>query len=475
MTTAALSGTPDSGEPIRIPPQDLEAERNLLGSMMLNRNAIPGVLSVINRNESEWFYRPDHRKLFETLIDIYDDDHPMDLVVVRNELRRRNLLDEVGGVPYIVQLAESVGSWAHAEHYARIVRDKGLLRDVIRAATQIAEDAYAESDPTADLLDKAEQMLFDVTERRVSGQAVTLSSLVHQLNEQLQARGDKYLTGMPSGFHELDDLTSGFQSGDFIIVAGRPSMGKTAFGLTVAEHMAVDDGRPVVFFSMEMSKIQVGHRILCSRSRIDSHKVRRNMLTEEDTHMLMQTCDQLKDSPLLIDDTPGMSILELRAKARRLKQQHDVRAVFVDYLQLMRCPGKEKEGRQQEIAEISRGLKSLGRELNIPIISMAQLNRAAEQREGNRPRMSDLRESGAIEQDADVVLLLHREEYYHRGTGEVDPDIKNRAELIVAKQRNGPVGTINLVFNSRSTRFDNLAPIPDPGFGPPLDEDTAPF
>ncbi len=475
MTTAAISGRPDPDDSCRVPPQDLEAERNLLGSMMLNRNAIPGVLTIIARNESEWFYRPDHRKLFEALIDIYDDDQPMDLVVVRNELRRRNLLEEVGDVPYIVQLAESVGSWANAEHYARIVRDKGLLRDVIRVAGEITEDAYAEDESTADLLDRAEQRLFDVTERRVSGQAISLSALVHQLNDQLQARGDHYLTGLSTGFHELDDLTSGFQSGDFIIVAGRPSMGKTAFGLTVAEHMAVDDGRPVVFFSMEMSKIQVGHRILCSRSRIDSHKVRRNMLTDEDTHLLMHTCAQLKDAPLLIDDTPGMSILELRAKARRLRLQHDVQAVFVDYLQLMRCPAKERDGRQQEISEISRGLKSLGRELNIPIISMAQLNRAAEQREGNRPRMSDLRESGAIEQDADVVLLLHREEYYRRGSGEPDPDIKNKAELIVAKQRNGPTGTIELVFNSRSTRFDNLAPIPDPGYAPPYDENTAPF
>jgi len=252
-------------------------------------------------------------------------------------------------------------------------------------------------------------------------------------------------------------------------------MGKTAFGLTIAEHMAVEDRRPVVFFSLEMSRMQVGHRIVCSRSRIDSHKMRRNMLNDEETRHLIDTCDQLTEAPLYVDDTPGMSVLELRAKARRLRQQHRIEAVFVDYLQLMRCPSKEREGRQQEISEISRGLKALGRELGIPVIAMAQLNRAAEQREGNRPRMSDLRESGALEQDADLVLLLHREEYYHRGTEEIDPAIKGKAECIVAKQRNGPVGTITLMFNNRSTRFDNLSPVPEPSYVPPYAEDVAPF
>ena len=298
MTTATHSSPAVQEEPVRVPPHDLEAERSLLGSMMLNRDAIGSVLSIIARRESTWFYRPDHRKLFEFLLDMYDDDQPMDLVVVRNELQRRNLLDEVGGVPYIIRLAESVGSWVNAEYYARIVRDKGLLRDVIRAAGQIAEDAYLEAENTGILLDKAEQRLFDVTERRVSGQAVTLSDLVCQINEQLQTRGDQYLTGLPTGFFKLDELTSGFQPGDFIVVAGRPSMGKTAFGLSVAEYMAVNDHRPVVFFSMEMSKMQVGHRVLCSRSRIDSQKVRRNRLNDEDERLIADTCHQLKDAPL---------------------------------------------------------------------------------------------------------------------------------------------------------------------------------
>lgn len=464
-----------TGEAVRVPPHDLEAERNLLGSMMLNRDAIATVIPIIGRQEGGWFYRPDHRSLFEVLVDLYDENRPMDLVVIKDELQRRDLLEGIGGVPAIVRMAESVGAWVNAEHYARIVRDKGLLRDVIRVAGEITDDAYADSDDTADLLDKAEQRLFDVTERRVSGQAISLSELVHRIHDQLQSRGDHYLSGLPTGFHELDDLTSGLQNGDFIIVAGRPSMGKTAFGLTVAEHMAVEDRRPVVFFSLEMSRLQVGHRIVCSRSRIDSHKVRRNMLNDEETRLLVDTCDQLTEAPLYIDDTPSMSILELRAKARRLRQQFNIEAVFVDYLQLMRCPSKEREGRQQEISEISRGLKALGRELNIPIVAMAQLNRAAEQREGNRPRMSDLRESGALEQDADLVLLLHREEYYHRGGEEIDPEIKGKAECIVAKQRNGPVGTIELMFNNRSTRFDNLSPVPEPSYVPPYHEEATPF
>ncbi len=464
-----------TAEAVRVPPHDLEAERNLLGSMMLNRDAIATVIPIIGRQDGEWFYRPDHCRLFEVLVDLYDENRPMDLVVIKDELQRRDLLEGIGGVPAIVRMAESVGAWVNAEHYARIVRDKGLLRDVIRVAGEIAEDAYADSDDTADLLDKAEQRLFDVTERRVSGQAISLSELVHRIHDQLQSRGDHYLSGLPTGFHELDDLTSGLQKGDFAIVAGRPSMGKTAFGLTVAEHMAVEDRRPVVFFSLEMSRMQVGHRIVCSRSRIDSHKVRRNMLNDEETRLLVDTCDQLTEAPLYIDDTPGMSILELRAKARRLRQQFNIEAVFVDYLQLMRCPSKEREGRQQEISEISRGLKALGRELEIPIIAMAQLNRAAEQREGNRPRMSDLRESGALEQDADLVLLLHREEYYHRGGEEIDPEIKGKAECIVAKQRNGPVGTIELMFNNRSTRFDNLSPVPEPSYIPPYHEEATPF
>lgn len=423
---------------------------SLLGAMMLDRDAISNVLPLLGREDARWFYRPDHEQLFGVLIDLYDANKPIDLVTVQDELNRRDLLDAVGGVPYIVTLAESVPSAANAEHYANIVREKGMLRDLIRCAGEIVDTAYADRRPTGELIDEAEQKFFAVTERRISRQAVALRALLTSLYARIEARDGGYISGLPTGFTELDDLTSGFQRGDFIIVAGRPSMGKTAFGLTVAQHMAVTDKQPVAFFSMEMSNQQVAQRVLCSEGRIDSHKFRRGMLSEDDIKTLAHVCDSLANAPLYVDDTPGMTVLELRAKVRRLVKQHDIKAVFVDYIQLMHTPGADN--RQQEITIISRGLKALGRELNIPVIAMAQLNRQAEGREGHRPRMSDLRESGALEQDADVILLLHREEYYKPQ----DVEAQGVAEIIIAKQRNGPTDTIKVHFDKRLTRFTNL-------------------
>ncbi len=443
---------------VRLPPQNLDAEMNVLGSMMLSRDAIGAVLPIINRSDVEWFYRPDHRQLFEALVDLYDSNVPIDLTTVVDELQRRDLLEAVGGVDRIVTIVESIPSWLNAERYAHIVREKGLLRELIRAAGQISDDAYADRSSAAEILDRAEQALFQVTERRVSGQALLLRDIIPAVAEQIRTGEGHFLTGLPTGFTELDDLTSGLQRGDFIVIAGRPSMGKTAFGLNVAESMAISDRHPVVFFSMEMSKEQVVQRLLCSRARVDSHRFRKRILGEADVNRLLNLCGELEEAPLFVDDTPGMTALELRAKARRLKMQHNIQAVFVDYLQLMHIPGAEN--RQQEISTISRGLKSLGRELGIPIVAMAQLNRQTEGREGHRPRMSDLRESGAIEQDADVVMLIHREEYYKKD----DPSVKNMAEIIVAKQRNGPTHTVKLVFNHQLTRFDNWSPVPDPGY-----------
>ncbi|MCH8997524.1 MAG: replicative DNA helicase [Proteobacteria bacterium] len=456
MTTLAKdpSGTRAAME--RIPPQNLEAEMSLLGSLLVDREAIGMVLPILTREEAGSFYHPHHRVLFEVLVDLYDELKAIDLVTMTEELNRRNLLAQIGGIEYLVTLAESVPSSANAEHYARIVRDKGMLRDLIRCTDEISDIAYADDEPAEALLDQAEEKLFAVTERRISRHASQLRELLQKIYGQIEAREDNFISGLPSGFTELDDLTSGFQPGDFIIVAGRPSMGKTAFGLSVAEHMAITDGLPVAFFSMEMSNYQVAQRILCSRGRIDSHKFRRHMLSEQDIQQLGFVCEQLADAPLYVDDTPGMTVLELRAKIRRLAQQHNIRAAFVDYLQLMHTP--RVENRQQEIATISRGLKSIGRELNIPIIAMAQLNRQAEGREGHRPRMSDLRESGTLEQDADVILLIHREEYFKPDKVEV----RGIAEIIVAKQRNGPTETIRLSFNKKLTRFDNLSLTPEP-------------
>jgi replicative DNA helicase len=467
--------TPTS-ELTRIPPQNLEAEMSLLGSMMLDRDAIGAVLPVLSRDEADRFYRADHQQLFKVLIDLYDANKPIDLITVRDELQQRALLDQIGGVDYLVRLAESVPSAVNAEYYARIVRDKALLRDLIACAGHMIEDAYIQGDDARMILDNAEQALFNVTEQRLSEQVVPIREFLEETFRLIESREEGHLTGLPTGFVELDDLLSGLQAGEFIIVAARPSMGKTAFGLNVAEHLCANDRTPAAFFSMEMSKQQIAQRMLCSRGRVDSHRLRRGVLSEADIETLQACCNEMFDMPLFVDDTPGMTPLELRAKARRLHQRHDIKAVFVDYLQLMYVP--RVESRQQEIATISRSLKALAREINVPVVAMAQLNRSPEGREGHRPRMSDLRESGAIEQDADVVMLLHREDYYKRP--EDAPEIKGVAEVIIAKQRNGPVGTVQLNFNARLTRFDNLSLAPEPiDVGVQNDRDTfagdAPF
>ena len=446
------------GDRQRIPPQSIEAEMSLLGSMMLDRDAIGAILSIIKPDEDHRFYREDHRLLFRVLVQLYDDNKPIDLIVVRDELERRGLLEEVGGVEYIVRLAESVPSAVHAEHYARIVRDKSMLRDLIGCSGRILEDAYGHAEDAKDILDRAEQQLFAVTEQRVSEQVLPIRQFLEETFRIIEAKEGHYITGLPTGFLELDDLLSGLQNGELIIIAARPSMGKTAFGLTVAGHVAACEKKPVAFFSMEMSRQQIAQRLLCSFGRVDAHKLRRNMLNEAEIMHLQSVCNELRDIPMYIDDTAGMTVLELRAKTRRLRQRHRIAGVFVDYLQLMYTPGAES--RQQEIATISRGLKALARELHIPVVALAQLNRSPEGREGHRPRMSDLRESGAIEQDADVVILLHREEYYK--PKDENPDIKGVAEIIIAKQRNGPTGEVKLHFDPRLTRFDNLSLAPEP-------------
>jgi len=458
------SGAPAGfAETTRVPPQSIEAEMSVLGSMMIDSDIIGLVLPIIGREESRCFYRPDHRTLYETLVDLYDQNQAIDLVVMKEELDRRGVIEEVGGVDYLVQLVESVPSAANAEYYARIVRDKAMLRNLIAATGEILVDAYNPADAAAEVLDRAEQRLFKVTEQRISRDATVIRDDLEAVFRQIESREGHYLTGIPSGYNELDDMTSGFQRGEVIIVAARPSMGKTALGLCVAEYLAADEHKPVAFFSMEMSRQQIAQRMLCSRGRVDSHRLRRGMLTEEEIVHLQIVCNDMRDMPLFVDDTPGMTVLELRAKARRLWLQHKITAVCVDYLQLMHTPGVES--RQQEIAEISRGLKALARELNVPILALAQLNRQPEGREGNRPRMSDLRESGALEQDADVILLLHREEYYLRSKANPDAaeveEARGKAEIIVAKQRNGPTGVVQLQFAESSARFSNLAVAPD--------------
>jgi replicative DNA helicase len=458
----------------KLPPQDLTAERALLGAMMMSRDAIAEVVPVIARSESHWFYLPVHRRLFEVLLDLFDDPtKAVDLVVMQDELRRRDLLDELGGVEYMILLAESFADIANVEHYAKLVRGKGMLRDLIQCSNEITELAYTSLDDPNEVIDVAEAKMFAVTERRVSGQAKAVREAVNLLYQEIQENDPNTITGLRTGFLKLDELTTGLQPGDLAIVAGRPSMGKTALGLTIAHHIAVRDHRPLVFFSMEMSARQMAQRLLCAHAKFDAQRLRQRRLTrDEDVQRLLYACDELAEAPLYIDDTPGMTPMELRAKARRLRQQHKIEAIFVDYLQLMHLPNSES--RQVEISTISRGLKSLGRELDVPIISMAQLNRKPADRKDNRPILSDLRESGAIEQDADLVLMIHREEYFITDPAKRE-EVRGEAELIIAKQRNGPTDTVPLTFHRSFTSFESRHMGPEPPAASASYSDDVPF
>ncbi len=431
--------------------------------MLLDRECIGQVLQIIPRESAEWLYRPDHRLLYETLIDLYDLNKPIDIIVLEDELRRRGQLDEVGGRDYLIDLVNSVPSAANAEHYVGIVRDKGMLRDLIRVTGEIMQTSYDDRQPAGEILEGAEKLLFDVTEQRVSSQPISIHTFLDETFRQIESDED-LTTGIPTGFTELNEMTGGFQFGDLIIVAARPSMGKTALGLSMIEAIGIDEndreGFSAVFFSLEMSKMQVAQRMLCSRGRVNMNHLRKGQLAADEIGRLQDAASEMRNRSIFIDDTPGMSVMEVRAKSRRLKMLHDIQIIFVDYLQLM-FDKASRESRQQEISAISRGLKALGRELNVPVVAMAQLNRQVEGRSSNRPRMSDLRESGAIEQDADVVMLLHREEYY-LDKGKEAPDklseVKGKAEIIIDKQRNGPTGVVDLHFTPEFTRFDNTAP-----------------
>ncbi|MDP6890691.1 MAG: replicative DNA helicase [Phycisphaerales bacterium] len=434
-----------------LPPSAIEAEMSLIGSIILDPDVCGDVVQIIRSGDD--FFRPAHAELWSAILKLYDTHQSVDVVQLQQLMEDRGTLEQAGGLDYVVELAGSVPSAANAVHYARIVREKAMVRQLIKASGEILREAYTNPESAADLLDEAERRIFKIAQEAESRQAVELSDLIRETIERLEASDGQPLTGVGSGFGALDTLTGGFQRGELIILAARPSMGKTAFALNIAEHMA-SRGEPVGVFSLEMSSAQLVQRVLASRSGVDGDRMRRNVLRSSEFRALFAACDELRSAPMFIDDTPGLTLLQLRAKARRMKQQHGIQAVVIDYLQLM-TSGHRTESRQQEVSEISRGVKALARELEIPVVCLSQLNRAAEQREGHRPRMSDLRESGSIEQDADVVMMLHRESYYHRDEEwrEENPDKVNLAELILTKQRNGPTGTIKLNWDSRSTRF----------------------
>jgi replicative DNA helicase len=436
-------------------PESLAAEAAALGSMLIDPQRIAEVIEELGAAAVDAFYRPEHKVIYQVITELYDKNRGqgLDAVLLRNELEKKNQLDEVGGSEYIGQVLQSVPSSANLPYYISALKEKLTLRELIQAASDIFTDCQNGGDDTYEKLDRAEQKIFALTNRRSSKSAESLKDLVSRAYERIDARTGDIVTGLSTGYLKLDDLTCGFQPGEMIIVAGRPSMGKTAFALNIAENMAVRNKISVAVFSLEMSKDQLTERLICSNSGINSLAIRRGMLTEKDYEELIRSCGVLSEAPIFIDDSAGITPLEIRSKARRLKSRYDIQAIFVDYLQLMNGGGGRSESRQQEITMISRYLKALARELEVPVVVLSQLNRAAENREGHRPRMSDLRESGSIEQDADVVILLHREDYYHRG--EQDYEQTNMAEAIIAKQRNGPTDTVKFTFLEDRTRFEN--------------------
>ncbi|QOI99264.1 MAG: replicative DNA helicase [Phycisphaeraceae bacterium] len=451
----------------REPPYSREAEASLLGSMILDPNQIGDVMMVVRRPDD--FYLVEHQHIYKAIIEVYDAHHSGDLVQIQEKLRSAGVYDLVGGGEKLVELAEAVPSAVNAPHYARIVAEKSKLRRLIDAAGRILYDAYHVGnlgpEGVKEVVDAAETAVFEIAEDETANEPEDLQTLLHKEMERLEAQDGQGYSGVPTGYGDLDELLRGLQPGELIIVAARPSMGKTALALNMAEQIALGGGAsgkaearcPIAVFSLEMSKGAVTQRLISARSGLSSHHLRSGHGV--DFRKVIQACGELAQAPVFVDDTPNMSVMTLRARARRLYRQHKIRCIMIDYLQLLTAPSAARESRQVEVSSISRGIKALARELNVPIVCLSQLNRASEQREGNRPRMADLRESGSIEQDADVIVLLHREEYYHVQNPDwalENPDKVGIAELIVAKQRNGPTGVVKLKWDSGSTRFKNL-------------------
>jgi len=432
----------------RVPPQNLEAERAVLGSLLLVNEHINQVVDSLSVEE---FYSRGHQVVYRAILDLYNRGEAVDFLTLRDELRRKDQLEAAGGIAYLSALTDVVPAVANVQHYTRIVRETAALRSLIQASTDILSSAYGEAERADQLLDEAESRIFEIAERRLTSDLIPLKDVVKRAMEHIESiheRGSR-ITGLATGFYELDELTAGLQPAEFIVLAARPAIGKTTFALNVAERVAVTDGKPVALFSLEMSTQQLAQNLLCLHRRLDAQRLRKGMLSNEERSELRLAAEVLYQAPVFLNDSPSLSVLGLRAKARRLKRQHDIQLVVVDYLQLMEPP--PAESRQQQVAEISRALKGLARELHIPVIGVSQLNRAPEAREDHRPRLADLRESGAIEQDADVVLLLHRDDAY-------DPS-KNPgvAEIEIAKQRNGPTGIVRLTFRRECLRFENAA------------------
>ena len=435
----------------RVLPHSVEAEQSVIGSMLMDREAIIAASEMITGDD---FYQHQYGVMFESMVELFNEGKPVDLVTLQDRLKEKDVPPEVSSLDFVREILTTVPTSANVKHYAQIVQEKAVLRRLIRVNEEIANSCYAGKDSLEHILAHTEKSIFDLLQSRNSGEFVPIRQVALNVLEKIEqaAKTNDTVTGIPTGFIDLDYRTSGFQPSDFILIAARPSMGKTAFVLNVVEHVAVKKQYPCMVFSLEMSKEQLVNRMLSMESNVDSQKLRTGSLTDADWDAVIEGVGTIGNSKLLIDDTPGISIMELRSKCRKVKLEIGLSLVIIDYLQLMSGSGKSGDNRQQEISEISRSLKALARELNAPVIALSQLSRACETRQDHRPMLSDLRESGAIEQDADVVMFLYRDDYYNK-----DTDTPNIAEVIIAKQRNGPIGTIQLMWRPELTKFANLA------------------
>jgi replicative DNA helicase len=433
----------------RIPPHNIEAEQSVIGCIVLDMEVLPAVAGILRKDD---FYREDHKEIYDAVMELYQKAQPVDLITVSDILKARGTLDGVGGLEYLTHLVNSVPTTANASHYAKIVEEKSILRKLIKTSSDIVNMGYEASEEVSVVLDRAEKRLFDILQsRNIRGFAHIKEVLVETFNRLEELYNNKgHITGIPTGFIDLDYKTAGLQNSDLILIAARPAMGKTSFALNIAQYVAVHRNIPVAVFSLEMSREQLVNRMLCSEVMIDSHKMRTGKLEDDDWQKIAKALGPLSEAPIYIDDTPGATALEIRSKCRRLKLEKNLGLVVIDYLQLMQGSGRN-ENRQQEISEISRALKILAKEVNIPVIALSQLSRAPEARSEHRPMLSDLRESGAIEQDADLVMFLYRDDYYNQ-----DSDKKNVAEVIIAKHRNGSTGTVELAWMEQYTKFGNL-------------------
>ena len=433
----------------RVLPHSLEAEQSVIGSMLMDREAIITASEIVTADD---FYQHQYGVMYESMVELFNEGKPVDLVTLQNRLKEKDVPPEVSSLEFVRDIITTVPTSANVKYYATIVKEKAVLRRLIRVNEEIANDCYLGRDPLETILADTEKKIFDLLQSRSSGDFVPIRQVALNVLENIEkaSKTKETVTGVPTGFIDLDYKTSGFQPSDFILIAARPSMGKTAFVLNVVDHVAVKKGIPCMVFSLEMSKEQLVNRMLSMESNVDSQKLRTGTLTDSDWDAVVEGVGIIGGSKLIIDDTPGISISELRSKYRKMKLEHGLGMVIIDYLQLMTGSGKSSDNRQQEISEISRSLKALAREMQAPVVALSQLSRACETRTDHRPMLSDLRESGAIEQDADVVMFLYRDDYYNK-----DSEMKDMAEVIIAKQRNGPIGTVNLVWMPQYTKFAN--------------------